>query len=102
VVGEKGFNLAYDSILTPYAYTEKTLLKGSNTWKQSTYMIEDAQFSNRLPNGADFRIETGVPICFAEVTVELIPTVSMRDAYVRTGSIFKDSENSIVNLVFDN
>jgi hypothetical protein len=101
VVGEKGFDLAYDSTLTPYAYTGKTLLKGSNTWKQATYLIEDAQFSNRL-NSADFRIETKVPICFAEVTVELIPTVSMRGAHVKTGSIFKDSENPIVNLVFDN
>ncbi|WP_052702972.1 Ig-like domain-containing protein [Paenibacillus beijingensis] len=102
VTGEKGFLIAYDSVLTPYAYTEKTLLKGSNTWKQATYLIEDAQFGNRENNGADFRIETSVPVCIAEITVELIPTVSMRGAHVTTGSIFKDGEPSTVNLVFDN
>ncbi|MGO4370859.1 Ig domain-containing protein [Paenibacillus sp. MCAF20] len=39
VTGEKGFKLAYDSTLTPYAYTELTLLTGSNTWKQVEYMM---------------------------------------------------------------
>ncbi|MFC3797963.1 sugar-binding protein [Cohnella sp. GCM10012308] len=102
VTGEKGFKLAYDSTLTQYAYTDLTLLKGSNTWKQATYIVDDAQFGNRLNNGADFRIETSVPICFSKVEVELIPTVSMRGAQVKTGSVFKETEASAVNLVFDN
>ncbi|AIQ58724.1 hypothetical protein PBOR_18600 [Paenibacillus borealis] len=102
VTGEKGFKLAYDSTQTQYAYTDLTVLTGSNTWKQVTYIVEDAQFSNRLNNGADFRIETSVPVCFSKVTAELIPTVSMRGAQVKTGSVFKDTEASSVNLVFDN
>lgn len=102
VSGEKGFKLAYDSSQTQYAYTDLTVLTGSNTWKQATYIIEDAQFSNRLNNGSDFRIETSIPVCFAKVTAELIPTVSMRGAQVKTGSVFKETEASGVNLVFDN
>ncbi len=101
VSGNQGFLIAYDSTATPFAYTEKTLLKGSNTWKTVTYTIEDAQMTNR-GNGADFRIETGVPICFASVTVEKIPTVSMRGAQVKTGNIFMEGENPAIQLVFDN
>lgn len=102
VSGEKGFLIAYDSTSTPFAYTDKTLLKGSNTWKQVTYTVEDAQFSNRENNGADFRLETSVPTCFSKVTVELIPTVSMRGESMKAGSIFTGNEQAAVKVVFDN
>src|SRR5690606_37787500 len=77
------------------------LLEGSNTWKTVTYTIEDARFANQA-NGADFRLETGIPIAFASVSVEKIPAVSMRGAQVKTGNIFLENEQPAIQLVFDN
>jgi hypothetical protein len=101
VSGNQGFLIAYHSTAAPFAYTEKTLLEGSNTWKTVTYTIEDARFANQA-NGADFRLETGIPIAFASVSVEKIPAVSMRGAQVKTGNIFLENEQPAIQLVFDN
>lgn len=98
----RGFRIAYDSVATAFAYTERTVLAGSLTWKQVTYVIDDAKFSNRQNNGADFRIETNTPVAFSKASVELIPSVSMWGEHVQTGSIFAENETAVINLLLNN
>ncbi|RAU92161.1 sugar-binding protein [Paenibacillus sp. YN15] len=98
----RGFRIAYDSVATAFAYTERTVLEGSLTWKQVTYVIDDAKFSNRQNNGADFRIETNTPVAFSKASVELIPSVSMWGEHVQTGSIFAENETVVINLLVNN
>jgi hypothetical protein len=87
-----GLTLSYNGVYAPWSYTDKVYLSGSNTWKTYSILVDDALFENGC-NGADFRIDTDVPICISKIVVEKIPHLVIAGETEKGGNIFFDDEN---------
>jgi len=72
VDGDEGFYISYDSAGEPRVNLPKVYFKGTNTWREIEYYVDNAKFANRQ-NGADLRVfspETNV--CIRSITVEKV------------------------------
>lgn len=101
--GDKGFDIHYDAKSGPWTGSRNQQLTGTDTWKHTTFELNDINFANR-ENGYDFRLDVKAnqgempPVCFSKVSVAFtdLPVAALDSLAIMSPSlIFKEGETSV-------